>query len=49
MDIKLCDTYNTDSKTSLTLMHQHIGGLLSKNDELMCSLVTNQIKPHLSV
>jgi hypothetical protein len=49
MDIKLCDTYNTDSKTSLTLMDQNIRQLLSKNDEFMCSLVTNQIKPHLSV
>jgi len=49
MGIKLCDTDNTDSKTSLTLMHQHIRGLLSKNDELICSLVTNQITPHLSV
>jgi len=45
----MCGTYNTDSKISLTLMHQIIRGLLSKNDELMCSLVTNQINPHLSV
>ena len=46
MDIKLCDTYSTDSNSSLTPMHQSIIGLLSKNDKLMCSLVTNQIKPH---
>jgi hypothetical protein len=45
MDIKLCDTYSTESKSSLTLMHQNIWGLLNKN-ELMCSLVTNQINLH---
>jgi hypothetical protein len=27
-------------------MHQNIRGLLNKNDKLMCSLLTNQIKPH---
>jgi hypothetical protein len=45
MDIKLYETYSTVSKSSLTLMHQNIRGLLSKNDEL----VTNQIKSHLSL
>ena len=27
-------------------MHRNIRGLFSKNDELMCSWVTNQINPH---
>lgn len=42
MDIKLCGAYNTDSKTSLTLTHQNIRGLLSKNDDLIDVFISNK-------
>jgi exonuclease III len=34
-------------KDSLILIHQNIRGLGSKNDELLCSIVSNNINPHL--
>ena len=32
---------------SLTVIHQNIRGLSSKSDEFICSIVSNNINPHL--
>jgi hypothetical protein len=48
MDINVCNSCkNTDLGISLTVTHQNIRGLSNKNDELICSLTTNQINPHI--